>query len=165
MFLPEIEGIAHEGVACSDPTNVFDIGSGGGFPAIPLAIIKQEWNFTLCESVKKKSGVLKHLIKELSLENKVQIIDDRVEAIHKLPLYKNKYDLVTARAISKLDELIKYSLPLLKKGGYLLAYKGKNVEEEIKTTEKKYNLPIEIFTKEINSIERKLVVVKSRDNS
>ena len=163
LFLPEIEDIARRSISAS--MNVFDIGSGGGFPAIPLAIMKPEWKFVLCESITKKANFLNHLVKELNLTNQCEIVNARVGAFHGMPLHpNNKYDLVTARAISKLDELTKYSLPLLKKGGYLLTYKGKNVEEEIKTTEKKYNLPIEIFTKEVNGIERKLVVVK-RDNS
>ncbi len=151
LFLPEIEGLINQ-----THINVLDIGSGGGFPAIPLAIMKPEWHFTLCESIKKKANFLMHLVKKLGLEKNVKIINDRIEAIHELPVHKNKYDLVTARAVTKLDELIKYSLPLLKKDRYLLAYKAKEIKEEIKDV----TLPFKIFSKEINTVERKLVVIQ-----
>ena len=143
-------------------TNVLDIGSGGGFPGIPLAIMKPEWHFTLCESTTKKANVLISIVKELELKN-VKIINARVEAIHELPLHKNKYDLITVHAIAKLDILIKYSLPLLKPGGYLIAYKAKDIEDELKDIEniiKKNKLELKIFEKEINGVERKLVVIR-----
>ena len=160
LFLPEIEGIARKGVEHSAPTDGFDIGSGGGFPAIPLVIMRPEWKFTLCESTSKKANFLISLVKELELETRIIIVNNRVEAVHKLSSHKNKYNFVTARAITKLDELIKYSMPLLKKDGCLLAYKGKSVGDEMKIAEKKYKLPIKIFRKEISGIERNLVMVQ-----
>ncbi|MBI2995442.1 MAG: 16S rRNA (guanine(527)-N(7))-methyltransferase RsmG [Candidatus Melainabacteria bacterium] len=147
IFLPESEDLCR-GVLQYAPT-VLDIGSGGGFPAIPLAIMKVDWHFTLCESIRKKTIFLTHLVKELGLKN-VEIVNDRIETLHATSLHK--FDLITARAVAKLDKLIKYSLPLLKKGGYLIAYKSKNLEE-IKNVKK------QIFTKEINGIIRKLVVI------
>ena len=164
LFLPEIEGLINQVEVGLKPTstNVLDIGSGGGFPGIPLAIMKPEWNFTLCESIKKKVGFFNHVTKELGLKN-VKVINERVGAFHGTLLHpNNKYDLVTARAIAKLDVLIKYSLPLLKPGGSLIAYKAKDIDEEIKNAEKiieKNKLKLKIFAKEINSIERKLVVI------
>lgn len=151
LFLPEIEDLLNQAPA------VLDIGSGGGFPAIPLAIMKQEWQFTLCESIKKKVNFLNELIKHLELKN-VSVINARVETCQK------KFNFVTARAVDKLNVLIKYSLPLLKEGGFLLAFKSKDIEEEIKETEKiikKNNLKLKIYSKEINNIERKLVVLQN----
>ena len=130
--------------------NVLDIGSGGGFPAIPLAIMKPEWHFTLCESIKKKTNFLNCLVKELELKN-VQIINSRVETLRAM-----YFDLITTRAVAKLDVLINYSLPLLKKDGYLLAYKAKDIDNEIKNI----TLPLKIFSKEINGVERKLVIIQ-----
>ena len=155
LFLPEIESLVTQ-----PTTNVLDIGSGGGFPAIPIAIIKSEWKFTLCESIKKKANFLNHLVKELDLDN-VEILNTRVEACHDMPL-QQKYDLITARAIAKLDVLIKYSMPLLKPGGSLIAYKAKDIEDELKNAEetiKKNKLKLKIFSKEIKGVERKLVVL------
>ena len=153
VFLPEIE-LIRRGVACNTPT-IFDIGSGGGFPAIPLAIMKSEWGFTLCESVKKKANFLTSLANELKLKN-VKIENNRVEALHARTLHKNKYDFVTVRAIGKLDELIKLALPLLKKDGYLLAYKAKDIDKELNAINK-LNLQTKIYTKEINGVVRNLV--------
>ena len=145
---------------------ILDIGSGGGFPAIPLAIMKPEWKFTLCESIKKKVDFLIHLVKELNLEN-VQIVNDRVRACRGMPQQGNKYDIVTARAVAKLDELIKYALPLLQKDGHLIAYKAKDIDDEIENAKKiidKNNLKLEIFSKEVNGVKRKLVLTSNKIN-
>ncbi len=166
LFLPEIENLC-TGVLQYTRT-IFDIGSGGGFPAIPLSIMKPEWEFILCESITKKANFLTHLVKELGLEKQIEIINDRVESIaskgrFKTCLNKTEYDLVTARAIAKLDKLIKYALPILKKGGYLIAYKAKGIDDEIKNAEeliKKNNLELKIFSKELNGVERKLVIIQ-----
>ena len=145
----------------NDKIGVLDIGSGGGFPAIPLAIMKPDWHFTLCESTGKKANFLECVTKELGLKN-TKVINGRVEAIHELPLQKTKFDIVTARAVAKLDILIKDAMPVLKKGGYLVAYKAKDIDEELKGAEKlikKNNLTLKIFSKEINDVERNLVVL------
>lgn len=150
LFLPEIENLIQ---FSNSPISIFDIGSGGGFPAIPLSIMKSEWHFTLCESIKKKAIFLERLINELGLKN-AEVINARVETCHGTPL-QQQYDLITARGVAKLDELIKYALPLLKENGYLIAYKSKNIEDEIKNVA----LPLKIFEKEMNGVERKLVVL------
>jgi len=164
IFLPEIESLINQ------PHMILDIGSGGGFPAIILAIMKPEWDFTLCESTTKKANFLNVLINELGLKN-TEIINARVEEIGKGGFQtrpnKKKYDLITARAIAKLDELIKYAMPLLKKEGCLICYKAKDIDEELKHAEKiiqktckgKVTLPLTIFSKEINGVERKLVIM------
>ena len=163
LFLPEIENLCKYWSQPAPTGNVLDIGSGGGFPAIPLAIMKPDWRFILCESIKKKTIFLTHLVKELALKN-TQIQNVRVEMLHTTSLHSdNKFNLVTARAVAKLDVLIKYALPLLKKGGYLIAYKAKEIDEEVRNTErtiKKNNLELKIVSKELNTIERKLIVVK-----
>ncbi len=162
LFLPEIERFPQFSILNSQFFNFVDIGSGAGFPAIPLAIMKAEWKFTLAESTRKKADFLKVLVQELDLRN-IRIINDRVEVISKENKYKNNFDFVTVRAVAKLDELLKYSLPLLNKNGCLLAYKAKDIDEEVKQTEKlieKHNLNLEIFSKECNDIIRKLVVIQ-----
>jgi len=149
VFLPEIEGLIKE-----NPT-ILDIGSGAGFPAIPLAIMKPNWNFTLSEATLKKANFLNELIKHLDLKN-ARVENKRAEEI------KNKYDFTTARAVAKIDELIKYSLPILKKGGSLLALKGPAYEEELKSAKdliKSKKLKVEIFSKEVNGFSKKLVVL------
>ena len=160
VFLPEIENLI---LNIGFPISLLDIGSGGGFPAIPLAIMKPEWHFTLCESVKKKADFLICLIKELNIEKNIKIINSRVETLQVTPP-RQKFNLITARAIAKLDILLKYSLPLLKPKGFLLSYKAKDIKDEIKSSEKiiaKNNLELKIFSKEINEVERKLVVLSN----
>lgn len=157
LFLPEFKSLETYNLK---PTTILDIGSGGGFPAIPLAIMKPEWTFTLCESIKKKSTFLTHLIEKLNISNHVTVINNRVESLHST---NQKYNFITARAVTKLDELVKYSLPLLKKEGYLLAYKAKDIDDELKNIEeliKKRNLKVQIFEKDLNGVGRKIVAVK-----
>ena len=160
LFLPEFENLTHTSPI---PTPIFllDIGSGGGFPAIPLAIMKPEWTFTLCESIKKKVSFLTHLIEELNITNHVTVINNRVESLYSTN-QRQKYDFITARAVTKMDELIKYSLPLLKKEGYLLAYKAKDIDDELKNAEdliNKNKLGLTIFEKDLNGVERKIVAI------
>lgn len=160
LFLPEFENLIRT-FPSHTPISMLDIGSGGGFPAIPLAIMKPEWTFTLCESIKKKAGFLIHLIDELNIKNHVTVINNRIESLHSTN-QKQKYNFITARAVTKLDELIKYSLPLLKKEGYLLAYKAKDIDDELKTAEhliKKNNLTVRIFEKDLNGVGRKIVAM------
>jgi len=155
VFLPEIKELIH--------TPFLDIGSGAGFPAIPLVIMKPDLEVILCESTRKKADFLNSLVSELNLGGKVKIINDRVENINKKNEYKNKFNFVTARAVAKLDELIQYSLPLLRENSCLLAYKSRNIDDEIKTIEKimkKHNLQLKIFSKEINDVVRQLVVIQ-----
>lgn len=155
LFLPEIENLC---MSMPYTPTIFDIGSGGGFPAIPLAIMNQSWQFVLCESIKKKANFLSHLVKELNLNN-VEVLNTRTETCHGM---SQQYDLITARAVAKLDKLIKYSLPLLKKGGYLLAYKAKEIDEELlnaKKIIKKSKLNLKILSKDLNGVERRLVII------
>lgn len=143
------------------PPSILDIGSGGGFPGIPLAIMLPECNFVLCESIKKKTRFLNYLINELGLQ-KVKIINERVENIRAIRELPQQYDFITVRAVAKLDELIKYAKPLLISGGCLFAYKAKNIDEEItgaKELIERNSLKLKIFSKNLNAVERKLVVI------
>ncbi|MCL2556010.1 MAG: 16S rRNA (guanine(527)-N(7))-methyltransferase RsmG [Firmicutes bacterium] len=109
--------------------SVLDIGSGAGFPALPLAIIREDINFLLVEAVGKKVNFLNEVIKELAITNS-KVIHSRIEDLKKIN--KTKYDYVTAKAVAKLNTLIEYALPYLKIGGKLIAYKSNDIDEEIK---------------------------------
>ncbi len=100
-----------------------DIGSGAGFPGIPLAIMRPEIEVTLIESIGKKCNFLEHIKETLNLSN-LEIVNARAEEVGIHTDYKTKYDVATARAVTRLLDLTKYALPLLKKGGILLAQKG-----------------------------------------
>ena len=104
-----------------------DVGTGAGFPGIVLKIFYPNLQITLVESIEKKVNFLKLLIKELGLE-KIEIINERVEKFaHKKREY---YDIVVARAVSKLNILIEWCIPLLKVNGEFIAYKS-NLDLEL----------------------------------
>lgn len=110
-----------------------DIGSGGGFPAIPLKIFKPELKATLIEATGKKCDFLKEVVKELDLKD-VKVVFGRAEELAHDKNFREKFDFVTARAVAALPSLSEYCLPFLKVGGKFVAYKA-DVESEIKESE------------------------------
>lgn len=109
---------------------VAEVGSGAGFPSIPLKILRDDLDFTLVESTGKKCEFLSAAIKELDLKN-VQIVNARAEDLAKEASYREKFDICCARAVARLNTLCEYCLPFVKIGGRMIAYKGE-AEEEIK---------------------------------
>jgi 16S rRNA (guanine527-N7)-methyltransferase len=110
-------------------SSVVDIGSGAGFPGIPLKIMREDLYITLVESIKKKATFLNSAIDLLSL-NKVTVIPERIEVLGQNDIHREKFDIVLARALAPLNVLLEYALPLLKLGGKFIAYKGPNYIEE-----------------------------------
>lgn len=109
--------------------NLIDVGSGGGFPAIPIKILNEDINLTLLEATGKKCDFLSAVVKELSLKN-VSVINGRAEDFAKNPLYREKFDACSARAVAKLNTLCEYCMPFVKVKGKFYAFKGQ-VEEEL----------------------------------
>ncbi len=105
------------------PARAVDIGSGGGLPAIPLAITRSAVSWTLIESSQRKAAALRDFVAELRLAN-VTVLAERSEAIGRDALYRETFDLATARAVAPLSVLAELALPLLTRGGSLLAWKG-----------------------------------------
>ena len=115
---------------------VLDIGCGAGFPSIPLKIVREDLSFGLVDSVGKKVTFVNEVIKQLNLRN-ISCIHSRVEGLNqckKAAILNSPlaYDYALARAVSPLNILIEYSLPFLKVGGCLIAYKSYEIEEELK---------------------------------
>lgn len=108
--------------------NVLDIGTGAGFPGIPLAIKYPNTNFYLLEASKKKSNFLDLVVKNLNLFN-VKIINERCENLDKK--YFNYFDFIVTRAVSELRIILELAIPFLKVNGYFLPYKGINYKEEV----------------------------------
>lgn len=113
--------------------NFIDIGSGGGFPAIPLKIFNPELKATLLDATGKKCEFLKEVVKELNLKD-VNVICGRAEELAHDKLYREKFDCATARAVAGLPVLTEYCLPFVKNGGKFVAFKG-DAEEELKNAE------------------------------
>ncbi|MCQ2386973.1 MAG: 16S rRNA (guanine(527)-N(7))-methyltransferase RsmG [Clostridia bacterium] len=109
---------------------LIDIGSGGGFPAIPIKIMREDIDLTMLEATEKKCGFLREVVSELDLKN-VKVICGRAEEFANKPEFREKFDLCTSRAVARLNILSEYCLPFVKRGGTLVAYKG-DAEEEIK---------------------------------
>ncbi|NUM80155.1 16S rRNA (guanine(527)-N(7))-methyltransferase RsmG [bacterium] len=111
------------------PTDkIIDIGSGAGFPGIILKILFPQSQFTLVDSTTKKTNFLKELVSKLKLQ-KIEILNDRVENLSKN--YSDKFDFVTARAVSQLDKLFLLSKSLINRRGIMVFLKGKKFQEEI----------------------------------
>ena len=108
---------------------LIDIGSGGGFPAIPLKIMNDDLSVTLVESTGKKCEFLKVVCEKLGLKN-VTVLNKRAEDLAKDSAYREQFDVCTARAVARLNTLSEYCLPFVKVGGIFLSYKG-DAEQEI----------------------------------
>ncbi len=113
---------------------IIDVGTGAGFPGIPLKIIHPDLKLTLVESVGKKAGFCKHMVEMLHLEN-VEVLTLRAEDVGRLPNHRAQYDWALARAVASLPILSEYLVPLLKIGGYMLAQKGESAHTEAQTSE------------------------------
>ena len=107
-----------------------DVGTGAGFPAIPLKIFKPQLKLCLIDSLAKRTEFLKKVVAELELEN-VEIIHSRAEDLSKQKTFRERFDVVTSRAVARLNVLAEYCLPFVKVGGKFVALKGKNFQEEL----------------------------------
>lgn len=120
-----------EGEAGRMPTlRLADVGSGGGVPGIVLAIARPDVQILLLESTKKKAVFLEEAVRELALVN-VRVSDQRAEDAGRLPEMRGKFDVAVARAVGTLNWLAEWCLPLVKRGGTMLAMKGPKAAEEI----------------------------------
>ena len=108
--------------------NIADLGSGGGLPAIPIAILQPEWRLTLIEAIRKKTAFLQHVRGKLGLKN-IQVLSERVEAVAKS--HPRQFDAVISRAFTSLTHFLELSLPLLKPEGLVFAMKAKRADEEL----------------------------------
>jgi len=109
---------------------IADLGTGGGLPGIPLAILYPKSDFTLIDSVQKKISCVDEFAKQLKLNN-VEAVAERLEVIGQDPDYREQFDLVLARALAPLPTLLELCIPLVKKGGQFVALKGPAYLEEI----------------------------------
>lgn len=108
---------------------LIDVGTGGGFPGLPLAIVYPQLKVTLLEATGKKINFLEHVIQVLGLTNAVTLKARAEDAGH-LPDQRATYDIVVARAVARLPSLLEYLLPLAKVGGVCVAMKGRTAEQE-----------------------------------
>lgn len=110
--------------------NLIDIGTGAGFPGIPLKIAFPELKITLLDSLNKRIKFLNTVIDNLELEN-ITTIHGRAEDYAKMPKYREQYDICVSRAVANLSTLSEYCLPYVKMGGMFIPYKSGNIDEEL----------------------------------
>nr|WP_139990847.1 16S rRNA (guanine(527)-N(7))-methyltransferase RsmG [Paenibacillus paridis] len=108
-----------------------DIGSGAGFPSIPLKICFPHLQVMIVDSLNKRIQFLTHLTEQLGLDQ-VSCLHGRAEDLAQLPQHRDRYDLVTARAVARLNVLNEFCLPFVRKGGLFAAMKGSQSDEEVK---------------------------------
>lgn len=107
---------------------IADLGSGGGLPAIPIAILQPDWHVTLIEAIRKKTAFLQHVRGKLGLKN-IQVLSERVESVAKSQ--PGQFDAVISRAFTNLAHFLELSLPLLKPSGLVFAMKARRADEEL----------------------------------
>lgn len=110
---------------------IIDIGTGGGFPGVPLKIINDKLDVTLLDSLNKRIKFLDIVIEELGLDN-IRAIHGRAEEFSRTDEYREKYDICISRAVASLDTLSEYCIPFVKQHGFFIAMKGPGVEDELK---------------------------------
>jgi 16S rRNA (guanine527-N7)-methyltransferase len=112
-------------------TSLLDIGSGAGFPGLPMKIVRPSLEIFLLESSRKKTSFLKHIIRTLNLQD-ITVLHNRVELLMQNDAYKERFNIVISRAAFKLPDLLRQGSFFLATGGCVVAMKGRNVENELK---------------------------------
>lgn len=118
-----------------DGSTVVDVGTGAGFPGIPLSIMNPTLKITLVDSLNKRLIFLQEVIKELNLKN-VELIHARAEEFGRNKKYREKFDIATSRAVANLATLSEYLLPLVKINGQAISMKAGNASQEIEEAQK-----------------------------
>lgn len=153
-------------VACiPDSARLLDIGSGGGFPGIPLKIVKPSIAVLLIDGVRKKVNFLKHVLRILHLE-KSEALQIRAENIQKNPEFAHSYDVIISRALSDLKSFVKNAIPLLAKQGTIVAMKGEVDQKELDsvradTLGDRFSFEVQNYRLPLIRTLRSLVIIKS----
>lgn len=146
--------------------NIIDIGSGAGFPAVPLKIVRPDLKFTLVDSLNKRVNFLNQLFSLLDLSD-IKAVHARAEDFIKGN--RESYDFAVARAVAPLNTLLEYMVPYLKIGGRCLIYKSQKMEEEIKETKKAMEILsvriVKVLEYELGDATRKILIVEKLEKT
>lgn len=149
--------------------SLIDIGTGAGFPGIPLKIMNKNLNVTLIDSVNKKLNVIRDLSAKIDLEN-LEIIHTRAEDLAQNKKYREKYDIATTRAVSNISTIVEYMLPFVKLDGLAICMKGPNFKDELEDAKK----AIDVLGGKVENIEslnvgeeleRNIIVIRKVKNT
>lgn len=135
---------------------IIDIGTGGGFPGLPLKIVNKDLDVTLLDSLNKRIIFLNEVISSLKL-NKIEAVHGRAEELSLNPKYREKFDICVSRAVASLNTLSEYCIPFVKVGGYFISMKGPDIEEELNNSENA------ILTLGGRVVDKKLITIPESD--
>jgi 16S rRNA (guanine527-N7)-methyltransferase len=143
--------------------SIIDVGTGAGYPGIPLAIELPQTKIILNDSIQKKTNYLSQVVQALRLTN-ASVLRGRAEDLAKLPEHKNNYSAAIARAVADTATLLVYLSPLVRSKGRIYIMKGKTIDEELaaaKKIEAKYQVALEAVREyQVENLERKLLIYK-----
>ncbi|WP_422485768.1 16S rRNA (guanine(527)-N(7))-methyltransferase RsmG [Gudongella sp. DL1XJH-153] len=149
---------------------IIDVGTGGGFPGLPLKIRNRGLRVTLLDSLNKRIVFLNHVIEQLNL-NGIEAVHGRAEELGLKDEYREKYDICVSRAVASLDTLCEYCMPFVKVGGYFISMKGPDIDEEVEASKKAINIlggtveKIDYVRIPESDIVHSLVVIKKTGNT
>lgn len=153
-----------------DFEKMIDIGTGAGFPGIPLKIAYPHLRMVLVDSLNKRVEFLKEVIQKLELKN-IQVVHGRAEELAQMPRYREKFDICVSRAVASLPVLSEYCLPFVDEGGLFIAYKGKDVENECRQSDYAVDTlggviaDLVEFTLPDTDMDRSLIVIEKEEHT
>lgn len=153
-----------------DNQTLVDVGTGAGFPGIPIKIYRPNVKIVLVDSLNKRINFLNEVIKELNLKD-IETVHSRVEDFGKNSKYRESFDIVTARAVSNLAVLSEYLVPLTKIGGNCICMKGNEIEEECNNAKNAIKIlggkisKIDTFKLPENDISRNIIVIQKTNKT
>ena len=165
-FLDSVYLLKNTGISSK---KILDLGTGAGFPGVPLKIVDETINITYLDSLQKRMNYLERVCSEINLSG-CEFVHGRAEDFGKNIEYREKYDFVVSRAVANLSTLSEYALPFVKVGGYFVSYKSEKTEEEISEAKK----AIDILGGKVEKVEtfnlgeagvRSLVFIKKIKNT
>ncbi len=144
---------------------IIDVGTGGGFPGIPLALAAPDKEFVLMDSLNKRIKIINQLCEEIGITN-VTAVHARAEELAKNKAHRQQYDLCVSRAVANLSTLSEYCLPFIKQGGWFLSYKGPDTDKELSDAKKAIRIlggqidREELASLESSGLEHKIIFIK-----
>lgn len=148
-----------------DNSTIVDVGTGAGFPGIPLKIAREDIDVTLVDSLNKRIKFLEDVIAKIQLKN-IKALHFRAEEFGQNKKYRESFDIATSRAVANLSTLVEYLLPLVKVGGICICMKGSEIKEELENSKKAIEIlggkieKVEEFTLLESDIKRNIVIIK-----
>jgi 16S rRNA (guanine527-N7)-methyltransferase len=144
---------------------IVDVGTGAGFPGIPIKVFREDVKTTLLDSLNKRILFLEEVINQIGIKD-IKCIHARAEELASREEHREKYDIAISRAVANMSTLLEYTLPYVRKGGKVICMKGSNIEEELKQCQKAIKIlggelqELEAFELPLTDIKRNIIIIK-----